>query len=128
METSGIARRDVTDIILISMPWAALHRTPIQLGILQSVVQKAGFTVATRCFNLTAMEYLASQTKHLPKDSRITFDDYVLISEKYYEVGLGDWIFAIADAMTMDFSKVNAQGRTIFMVTHNTDNAQSAHG
>jgi ribosomal peptide maturation radical SAM protein 1 len=101
VETSGITRRDVTDIILISMPWAALHRTPIQLGILQSVVQRAGFSVATRCFNLTAMEYLASQTKHLPKDSRITFDDYVLISEQYYEVGLGEWIFAIPPYMDL---------------------------
>ena len=40
------------DMILVAMPWLLLNRTPIQLGILQPVVERAGFTIGTRSFFL----------------------------------------------------------------------------
>ena len=85
----------VTDIVFVSMPWAALQRTPIQLGILCPIAQRAGFTAETRHFNLTSMEYFWSKTAGEAEHDRITFPDYVMISEEYYEMGLGEWIFAV---------------------------------
>ena len=86
---------DKADLILISMPWASLHRTPIQLGILSSAVEKAGFSVGTRSFFLSAMEYFSSATAHFPPGERITIADYEIISNTSFRVGMGDWIFAV---------------------------------
>src|SRR6267378_4300591 len=83
------------DMILIAMPWLVLNRTPIQLGILQPVVENAGFTVGTRSFFLSAMELFAAGTANLPPSERITVNDYQEIVYRHYDVALGDWIFVV---------------------------------
>ena len=83
------------DMILIAMPWLVLNRTPIQLGILQPVVENAGFTIGTRSFFLSAMEHFAAGTAHLPPSERITINDYQEIVYRHYDVALGDWIFVV---------------------------------
>jgi ribosomal peptide maturation radical SAM protein 1 len=83
------------DMILVAMPWLVLNRTPIQLGILQPVVEQAGFSIGTRSFFLSAIEHFAAGTAHLPPGERITIDDYQEIVYRYYDVALGDWIFVV---------------------------------
>ena len=87
---------DTKDMILVAMPWLVLNRTPIQLGILQPVVERAGFTVSTRSFFLSAMEHFAAGTAHLSPSERITINDYQEIVYKHYAQALGDWIFVTA--------------------------------
>jgi ribosomal peptide maturation radical SAM protein 1 len=84
-----------TDLILVSMPWASVHRTPIQVGILRSAVEKGGFRVNTRSFFLSAIEYFSSATANLTSGERITVADYDVISESSWRVGMGDWIFVV---------------------------------
>src|SRR5580765_5134162 len=80
------------DLILISMPWAALHRTPIQLGILHAVVDRAGFKVESRSFFLKAMEHFSSATS---AEETLTIHDYEGTSFEDWKCGLPDWIFAV---------------------------------
>jgi ribosomal peptide maturation radical SAM protein 1 len=84
-----------TELILVSMPWASVHRTPIQVGILRSAVEKAGFRVTTRSFFLAAIEYFSSATANLSSGERITVADYDVISDTSWRVGMGDWIFVV---------------------------------
>jgi len=82
------------DLILVAMPWPSLNRTPIQLGILKPVVERAGFSVGTRSFFLSAIEYFAACTEHLPTEDRVSIGDYNTIIHRW-KVGMGDWIFAV---------------------------------
>jgi ribosomal peptide maturation radical SAM protein 1 len=82
------------DLILVAMPWPSLNRTPIQLGILKPLVQQAGFSVSTRSFFLSAIEYFISCTEHLPPSDRISVSDYNTIIQQW-KAGTGDWIFAV---------------------------------
>ena len=83
------------DLILVAMPWVSLKRSPIQLGILQAVAARAGFSSATRSFFLLAMEHFAAQTAHLPPGERITTEDFDLFTSSFWRRGLGEWIFAV---------------------------------
>ena len=82
------------DLILVAMPWPSLNRTPIQLGILKPVVEQAGFSVSTRSFFLSAIEYFISGTERLPASDRISIGDYNTIIH-HWKVGMGDWVFAV---------------------------------
>ena len=82
------------DLILVALPWPSLNRTPIQLGILKPVVERAGFSVGTRSFFLSAIEYFAACTEHLPTEDRVSIGDYNTIIHRW-KVGMGDWIFAV---------------------------------
>ena len=82
------------DLILVAMPWPSLNRTPIQLGILQPVVERAGFSVGTRSFFLSAIEYFAARTEQLPTEDRVSIGDYNTIIHRW-KLGMGDWIFAV---------------------------------
>jgi len=83
-------------VLLINMPWSMPHRPSIQLGILQSVLRRASIAVDVRSFNLTFMDYIASGDADLAAVGHFSFDDYRRVAEEYYELGLGDWIFAVA--------------------------------
>ena len=83
------------DVILVAMPWLTLNRTPIQLGILQTVVERAGYCAQSRSYYLAAVEYFVEATAHLAEEERITVADYELFAYQFWGVGLGDWIFAV---------------------------------
>jgi ribosomal peptide maturation radical SAM protein 1 len=83
-------------VLLINMPWSMPHRPSIQLGTLQSVLQRAKIPVEVRSFNLTFMDYIASGDAELSGAQHFSFDDYRQVAEQYFEVGLGDWIFAVS--------------------------------
>lgn len=76
------------DFVLVSMPWAPLEFTPIQLGILLPVVKRAGFRAESRSYFLAAMEYFAKETEGLPAQDRITVDDYKSLAIQYWRKGL----------------------------------------
>jgi len=83
------------DMVLVAMPWQVLNRTPIQLGILKAVVERAGFSIGTRSFFISAIEHFVAGTAHLPAAERVTLDDYEEIVSRYYTVALGDWLFVV---------------------------------
>ena len=83
-------------VMLIDMPWSMLNRPSIQLGILRSVLRRANIRTEVRSFNLAFMDHLISAQSDLPREDRFSFDDYLDIAEYYCNVGLGDWIFAVA--------------------------------
>ncbi|MBA2524596.1 MAG: RiPP maturation radical SAM protein 1 [Pyrinomonadaceae bacterium] len=83
-------------VLLINMPWSMPHRPSIQLGTLQSVLRRANLAVDVRSFNLAFMDYIASGDAGLSDAGHFSFDDYRRVAEEYYELGLGDWIFAVA--------------------------------
>jgi ribosomal peptide maturation radical SAM protein 1 len=79
--------------VLVAMPWAALYNPSIQIGILASILERAGFPVYPKSYFLAFMELLYGRTKHLPEDERINNEDYRYISERLDKLGGGDWIF-----------------------------------
>src|SRR5882724_10690582 len=86
-----------TDLVLISMPWSPLNMTPIQLGILQSVVQRAGFSCQSKSYFLELMKWFETKSRELEPNHPITISDYNNITLDH-KLGLGaglqDWIFA----------------------------------
>lgn len=77
------------------MPWAPVSLTPIQLGILQGVVERAGFSSVTRSYFIDAVTWFSEQTKALSPEGRLTVTDYSNIATNHWRKGLGDWIFAV---------------------------------
>lgn len=82
-------------VILVSMPWAELNFPSIQLGILKSVLDRAGIQTEVRSFYLSFADYLINQTVHLPQPQRLQITDYQMTASRYWYVGLGDWIFTV---------------------------------
>jgi len=82
--------------MLVNMPWARVDRPSIQLGILQSVLMRAGIRTEVRSFNLDFLDYIVRVTADLPVEDRICLNDYCEVGEDNRIVGLGDWIFAVA--------------------------------
>ncbi len=80
-------------VMLINMPWSMPHRPSIQLGTLQSLLNRSNIQTEVRSFNLVFMDHLASNPDH---EERFSFADYLEIAEKHFGIGLGDWIFAVA--------------------------------
>lgn len=85
---------DKKSVVLVSMPWNVLDLPSIQLGTLQSVLNRAGIETTVRSFNLALMEYFNSLGDYAP-DQRITVSDYNAIASEYWSVGMGDWIFTV---------------------------------
>jgi ribosomal peptide maturation radical SAM protein 1 len=82
------------DLVLVAMPWPSLNRTPIQLGLLRPVAERAGFSVGTRSYFISAVEHFVAHTAHLPPRERITVGDYNTVIHRW-KSGIGDWIFAV---------------------------------
>jgi ribosomal peptide maturation radical SAM protein 1 len=82
--------------MLINMPWGRIDRPSIQLGILQSVLMRAGVRTEARSFNLAFLDYIVNATADLPVEDRICLNDYCEVGEDDGIAGLGDWVFAVA--------------------------------
>src|SRR6185436_407025 len=82
-------------VLLIAMPWQWLSTPSIQLGLLQSVLERAGIRTEVRTLALDFMEHCQVATAELPEAERVGISDYAAVSTEYDGVGLGDWIFAI---------------------------------
>ncbi len=80
-------------IVLVAMPWAFLELPSIALGILSSVLQKAGIEPVVRSFNLTFLDWLQ---RHPPEGGApLTPQEYRDIADVSARCALGDWLFAL---------------------------------
>src|SRR6185436_2029188 len=89
----AVARRSQRDcvvgrpaVLLIAMPWE--FGPSIQLGVLHGLLERHGIAVASRSLFVDAIV-------HFTRTARVRWADYIHIASRYFEVGLGDWIFAV---------------------------------
>jgi len=82
-------------VILVALPWHALHVPSIQLGTLCAILGQAGIATEVRSLNLAFMEHCLAATEGRPEIERITVADYATVGEEHSPRGLGDWIFAV---------------------------------
>ena len=80
-------------VVLISMPWNALGRPPLALGILKSVLAQHGVAATVRSFDLTFAEHMVGRTAADPRP--VTLDDYTMVADESPTRGFGDWVFAV---------------------------------
>jgi ribosomal peptide maturation radical SAM protein 1 len=78
------------DVLLVTMPWDALHMPSLRLGLLAAVLGEHGVSVKQRYFNLLAMEHF----HNAPGPRQIELGDYTRTAEKGRS-GQGDWVFAV---------------------------------
>ena len=78
--------------MLVSMPWDQLEYPPIQLGILQAMLQRAGIGAEVRSLKLDFLEHCAAATGSEAEPLGIAAYDIVV--EWSRDIGLGDWLFA----------------------------------
>jgi ribosomal peptide maturation radical SAM protein 1 len=81
-------------ILLIAMPWHALHLPSIQLGLLQSVLEGAGIQTEVATLGLAFLEHCYTATADLPDGARISVAEYDAVAS-HGGSGLGDWIFSV---------------------------------
>ncbi len=82
-------------IMLVSMPLEALPKPSIQLGILQSVLERAAIRTEVRSLKLAFMEHCLAATAGRPEPERIRLADYEAVATEQFTFGVGDWIFAV---------------------------------
>ena len=83
---------------LISMPWDQLEHPPIQLAILQAVLERDGIDAEVHCLGLDFLDHCMALTAEGPPGERLGVADYDLVVELSRDVGLGDWIFTESTA------------------------------
>ena len=83
------------DVLLIAMPWQTVLRPSIQLGTLQSTLERAGIRTEALSLGLTFVEHLLAETAHRPEGEQIRLPDYEAVADLRYTMGLGEWIFAV---------------------------------
>jgi len=82
-------------VSLVSMPFKDLQHPPIQLGILESALARAGITARSHSLELAFMEHLHARTSESADGKPLTIDDYQQVAHKAFVVQLGDWIFKV---------------------------------
>jgi ribosomal peptide maturation radical SAM protein 1 len=87
-------------VLLLSMPWEQLENPSIQLGLLGSVLERAGIPAATRSLNLDFMEHCVAATAGLPEHERLSVGSYRGVVRWSRDVSVGDWIFSSALSST----------------------------
>ena len=98
-------------VLLIAMPWHRLSTPSIQLGLLRSVLDRAGIATHVATLALAFMEHCRAASSGLAEGERVGLADYAAIADEHYRFGLGDWIFAVppfrdapeSDARYLDF-------------------------
>ena len=66
---------------LISMPWDQLEHPPIQLAILQTVLERDGIDAEVHCLGLDFLDHCIALTAEGPPDERLGVADYDLVVE-----------------------------------------------
>src|SRR5262245_14428420 len=80
---------------LVSMPFKDLLHPPIQLGILESALERAGIAARSHSLELAFMEHLHARTNAAADGKPLTIEDYQQVAHKAFVVQLGDWIFKV---------------------------------
>ena len=79
-------------VSIVSMPFKDLRHAPIQLGILQRCLERAGISARSHSFELAFMDHL--HTKTIGSEP-LTIGQYQRIATEEFQVQLGDWIFKV---------------------------------
>lgn len=82
-------------VVLVAMPWDTLKFPSIQLGILRSVLERAGVATDVCSLKLAFMEHCHTAMTERGEDERVGVEDYERVACQHSHVGLGDWIFAV---------------------------------
>ena len=82
-------------VLLIAMPWHWVAMPSLQLGLLQSVLDKSGIRTDVRTLAIDYLDHCCAETAGLPAAERIDADDYESIVSDYGRLGIPDWIFAV---------------------------------
>ena len=82
-------------VLLIAMPWHLVAMPSLQLGLLQSVLDKAGIRTDVRTLAIDYLDHCSAETAGLPAAERIDANDYDSIVTDYGRLGIPDWIFAV---------------------------------
>lgn len=79
-------------VLMISMPWASLHRPSLALGVLTSSAKQCRFKheVGQLYGNIRWIEYLMNET-----NGAISTKEYADIADGYF-IGAGEWVFTNA--------------------------------
>jgi ribosomal peptide maturation radical SAM protein 1 len=80
---------------LVSMPFKDLLHPPIQLGILESALERAGIAARSHSLELAFMEHLHARTSETADGKPLAIEDYQQVALKAFVVQLGDWIFKV---------------------------------
>jgi ribosomal peptide maturation radical SAM protein 1 len=102
------------------MPWHRLSTPSIQLGLLRSVLDRAGIATHVATLALAFMEHCRAASSGLAEGERIGLADYAAIADEHYRFGLGDWIFAVppfrdapeSDARYLEFLRARHVGES----------------
>jgi ribosomal peptide maturation radical SAM protein 1 len=90
-------------ISLVSMPWNNVTRPSIQIGVLRSVAEAAGWHSDS---HYAYLDFYASARRMLGLAAADWADLYESVSERLYHLSVGDWIFTRRHA--------DAEDRTAF--------------
>ena len=82
-------------ILLIAMPWHALHLPSIQLGLLQSVLEGAGIQTEVATLGLAFLEHCYTATADLPDGARIQRRRVRRRREPRRQRSRENWIFSV---------------------------------
>jgi len=92
-------------VSLVSMPFKDLRHPPIQLGILERCLERAGISARSHALELSFMEHLHARSANASDGEALTIDHYQAVATRDFIVNLGDWIFKVppyADASAED--------------------------
>ncbi len=84
---------DERPVALVSLPWQALDAPSLQVGLLHELLRDAGLPVRAHSLHLGFLDFLA--TAFAGEKQPFTAEDYRFISDRWAELAVGDWIFAI---------------------------------
>jgi ribosomal peptide maturation radical SAM protein 1 len=82
-------------VSLVSMPFKDLRHPPIQLGILQRCLERAGIAARSHSLELAFMDHLHAKTMGGTGGEPLTLDHYQSVATQEFYVHLGDWIFKV---------------------------------
>ena len=80
-------------VSLVSMPFKDLRHPPLQLGILQRCLERAGIAARSYALELAFMDHLHVKTADGVGSEPLTTGHYLRVATDGWLVHLGDWIF-----------------------------------
>jgi hypothetical protein len=90
-------------VSLVSMPFKDLRHPPIQLGILQRCLERAGISASSHSLELAFMEHLHARSA-AAGGKLLTTADYQEVATQAFLAHLGDWVF-----MTPPYAEPSAE-------------------
>jgi ribosomal peptide maturation radical SAM protein 1 len=100
----GVAKKRVRKIAassrnvavsLVSMPFKELRHPPIQLGILERCLKRAGISARSHSLEIAFMEHLHTSTVGTAEGEEISIAQYQDVAHRDFVVHLGEWIFKV---------------------------------